>query len=52
MGESSVHVIVEGHVRLCWILKLCCVIRRHEITYWGLCIVGVFSKNEDSDTGH
>jgi hypothetical protein len=51
MGESSFHVTDEGHVRLCWILKLCCVIRFHEIAYWGLCIVGILSRSEDSNVG-
>jgi hypothetical protein len=52
MGESSFHVTIEGHVRLCWILKLCCVIRLHEIAYWGFCTISVLSKNEDLDVGH
>jgi hypothetical protein len=51
MGESSFHVIVEGHVRLCWILKLCCVIRLHEIAYWGFYTIGVLSRTEDSNVG-
>ncbi len=47
MGESNFHVTVDGHVKLCWILKFCCVIRLHEIAYWGFCIVGVLLRNED-----
>ncbi len=52
MSESSFHVIVEGHVRLCWILKLCCVIRLHEIAFRGLCTLCVLSRSEDLDVGH
>jgi hypothetical protein len=52
MGESSFHVIVEGHVSLCWILKFCCVIKLHEIACWGFYIVHVLSRSEDSDVGH
>jgi hypothetical protein len=51
MGESSFHVTTEGHGRLCWILKLCYVIKLHEIAYWGFYIVGVFSRSEDSNLG-
>jgi len=51
MGESSFHVTTKGHVKLCWILKLCYVIRLHEIAYWGFYTVRVLSS-EDSNVGH
>jgi hypothetical protein len=31
---------------------LCYVIGFQEIAYWGLCNVGVLSRNEDVDAGH